>query len=70
MGTAVRLLVLILALAGCVSTALIDDARKIWCDNNQPIRPSVAVFAVMTRPELDDMNALNAKGVEWCHWRP
>jgi hypothetical protein len=63
------LVVLSLA-AGCSVTTKDSDPRKTWCDNNKPIRPSAAVFAVMTRPELDDMNQHNALGVKWCGWKP
>lgn len=56
--------------AGCSVTAKTDNPRQVWCDNNKPIRPSAAVFAVMTRPELDDMNQHNALGVKWCGWKP
>ncbi|AZO23857.1 hypothetical protein EJ070_26360 [Mesorhizobium sp. M1E.F.Ca.ET.045.02.1.1] len=71
MGSTVRLLLLLcLALAGCVTSAPVDNPRKVWCDNNKPMRPSAAVFAVMTRPDLDDMNTHNARGVKWCGWRP
>lgn len=64
-------LVLCLALAGCVTAPSEDgNPRKTWCDHNKPMRPSAAVFAVMTRPEIDDMNSHNAQGVKWCAWQP
>ncbi|TIP06662.1 MAG: hypothetical protein E5X72_00160 [Mesorhizobium sp.] len=69
MGSAVRLLLLSIALAGCVSSP-VEEPRKVWCDNNKPMRPTAAVFAAMTRPELDDMNQHNALGVRWCGWKP
>lgn len=64
------LIILCLELAGCVTTAPVDNPRHVWCDHNQPRRPSQAVVNAMTRPELDEMNAFNARGVKWCGWRP
>ncbi|MFK0688002.1 hypothetical protein ACFX5Q_07325 [Mesorhizobium sp. IMUNJ 23033] len=70
MGKALAALALCSMLAGCTTTAPVADPRKVWCDHNKPQRPSQAVFEVMTRPELDDMNAHNALGVKWCRWQP
>jgi hypothetical protein len=70
MGKALAYLALCSVLVGCVTTAPVENPRKVWCDHNKPQRPSAAVFAVMTRPELDDMNAHNSQGVKWCGWRP
>jgi len=70
MGPKIALAALCITLTACVTSAPVSDARKVWCDNNKPMRPSAAVFAVMTRPELDDMNAHNAQGVKWCGWHP
>lgn len=67
MGKAAVALALILA--GCV-TRPVEDPRSVWCAFNEPRRPSVAVVEAMTRAELDEMNAFNAKGADWCGWRP
>ncbi|MER8464182.1 hypothetical protein [Mesorhizobium sp. M1396] len=61
---------LFLLLSACVSTAPASDPRKVWCDHNTARRPTLAVVQVMTRAELDQMNSFNAKGVEWCGWKP
>lgn len=65
-----KALILCLALAGCVTSAPVDNPRQVWCDHNQPRRPSQAVFEVMTRAELDAMNIHNGKGAAWCGWKP
>lgn len=70
MDTTLRSLLLCAALAGCVTPSADPDPRKAWCDNSKPMRPGAAVFAVMTRPEIDDMNRHNTLGVEWCGWKP
>ncbi|UVC18451.1 hypothetical protein [Mesorhizobium onobrychidis] len=57
-----------LLLAGC--TTPVSPARQVWCDQNQARRPSAVVVAAMTRPELDEVNAYNAKGARWCGWKP
>jgi xanthine/CO dehydrogenase XdhC/CoxF family maturation factor len=64
------MLCLMAVLAACATATPVDDPRKVWCDSNRPTRPSAAVFAVMTRPELDDMNRHNALGAQWCGWKP
>lgn len=69
MGKA-RIVPVFLLLSACVTTAPVGDPRKVWCDNNKPRRPSLAVVQAMTRAELDDMNSFNAKGVDWCGWKP
>lgn len=66
-----KALILCLCLvAGCVTPAPVDNPRQVWCDHNKPMRPSAAVFEIMTRPELDDMNTHNAQGTKWCGWKP
>ena len=71
MGTKVKALCLCLALAGCtLASPPVDNPRQVWCDHNHARRPSLAVVAVMTRPELDEMNAFNAQGAKWCGWKP
>ncbi|RWN51929.1 hypothetical protein [Mesorhizobium sp.] len=65
-----KALTLCLALAGCATTAPIGNPREVWCDHNQPRRPSLAVVQAMSRPELDEMNSFNAQGAMWCGWRP
>ncbi|RWM76383.1 MAG: hypothetical protein EOR81_23870 [Mesorhizobium sp.] len=57
-----------LSLAGC--TTPVSPARQVWCDHNQPRRPSAVVVAAMTRSELDEVNAYNGKGARWCGWKP
>lgn len=69
MGKTVAAALLLLS-AGCAHVQPVDDARRIWCDHNAPRRPTMATIAAMSRPELDEMNAFNAKGVEWCGWVP
>ncbi|GLS41013.1 hypothetical protein GCM10010869_66100 [Mesorhizobium tianshanense] len=63
-----KALILCLLLAGC--TTPVSPARQVWCDHNEPRRPSAVVVAAMTRPELDEVNAYNGKGARWCGWRP
>jgi hypothetical protein len=65
-----KALILCLALAGCVTRAPVDNPRHVWCDHNQPRRPSAAAVAAMTRFELDEVNAYNGKGARWCGWKP
>lgn len=65
----VGIALLALALTACTTTGPINDPRAVWCENNSPRRPSVAVVAAMTRAELDDLNAFNRKGVAWCGWK-
>jgi hypothetical protein len=71
-GKALILVALFGIIAGCASMPRhqTDDPRGIWCEHNQPRRPTPPVVAAMSRPELDEMNAHNQKGVEWCGWRP
>lgn len=58
-------------LASCASTKpLLSDPRSVWCEQNEPIRPSVEVINAMSRAEIDRMNAFNLRGVNWCHWAP
>ncbi|MCF6124383.1 hypothetical protein EN904_13465 [Mesorhizobium sp. M7A.F.Ca.CA.001.07.2.1] len=59
-----------LLLSACATSAPIDDPRKVWCDHNTPRRPSLTVVQIMTRAELDDLNSFNAKGADWCGWKP
>lgn len=67
----VKVMMLCLALAGCATPApQIGNPRQAWCDLNIPRRPSVAVVMAMTRAELDDLNSYNAKGANWCGWKP
>lgn len=68
MGKAVA--VALLLLAGCTAIQPVEDPRKVWCDENQPRRPTQPVLDAMTRPEINEMNAHNAKGVQWCGWTP
>lgn len=65
-----KALILCLVLAGCTTMPSVDNPRQVWCDHNQPRRPSPAVVDAMTRPELDEVNAYNGKGARWCGWRP
>ncbi|QPC87438.1 hypothetical protein GA830_12295 [Mesorhizobium sp. NBSH29] len=61
-------LILALLLAGCATAlAPVDNPRAVWCDHNQPRRDAVAETP---RWVLDEINAQNAKGVEWCGWKP
>lgn len=65
-----KALILCLVLGGCSTTAPIGNPREVWCDHNQPRRPSLAVVQTMSRAELDEMNSFNAQGAKWCGWRP
>ncbi|MET3577680.1 outer membrane biogenesis lipoprotein LolB [Mesorhizobium robiniae] len=65
-----KALIVCLLLAGCTTPASIGNPRQVWCDHNQPRRPSAAVVAAMTRPELNEVNAYNGKGAKWCRWKP
>lgn len=64
-----KALILCLALAGCITPRPIDNPRQVWCDHNQPRRPSLGVIAAMSRSELDGMNSFNAQGAKWCGWK-
>lgn len=64
------LILSLLILAGCATVSPVEDPRKVWCDHNEPRRHSPEVIAVMSRAELDETNAFNAKGVNWCGWKP
>lgn len=64
------LILSLLILAGCQTTMPVENPRKVWCDHNSPSRHSPEVIAAMSRAELDETNAHNAKGVKWCGWRP
>lgn len=69
MGKALILAALVLA--GCATTpAPVQNPRQVWCDTNQPRRPSVASVEAMQREELDEINAYNRQGSAWCGWRP
>lgn len=58
-------------LAGCETVpAPVENPRRVWCDHNEPRRPTRAAFEAMSRADLDEMNAHNKKGVEWCRWAP
>jgi hypothetical protein len=59
-----------LLLEGCTPSLPAGNPRQVWCDHNQPRRPSAAVVTAMTRPELDETNAFNGQGVKWCGWKP
>lgn len=55
-------------LAGCASLkAPVEDPREVWCSENQPRRDATEKTP---RWELDEINAFNRKGAEWCGWRP
>lgn len=69
MGKVIAFAAVLLA-AGCTHSRPIEDPRKVWCDHNEPRRPSVATIDAMSRPELDELNAFNAKGAAWCGWKP
>lgn len=67
MGKALALC-LCVVLAGCASgKAVLSDPRSVWCEQNSPRRDAKADTP---RAELDDINAHNRKGVEWCGWTP
>lgn len=67
MGKALILSLLILA--GCTSTPTrVDNPKQVWCDGNAPLRYSEATIDAMSRAELDQINAHNAKGQAWCKW--
>jgi hypothetical protein len=65
-----KVIILCLALAGCTTTAPTSNPRQTWCDLNTARRPSKAVVMAMSRSELDDLNSYNAKGANWCGWKP
>lgn len=70
MGKALTLIAVLL-ISGCGHMPVpVEDPRAVWCEHNQPRRPTPAVIDTMSRPELDEMNAHNWKGVEWCGWKP
>lgn len=65
------ILIAAILLAGCGHISQpVEDPRQIWCDHNSPRRHTPAVIEAMSRAELDETNAHNAKGEKWCGWRP
>ncbi|MER8441055.1 hypothetical protein [Mesorhizobium sp. M1393] len=70
MGKALMIGLLLGGLLLAVCTTPVSPARQVWGDHNQARRPSTLVVAAMTRPELDEVNAYNAKGARWCGWKP
>lgn len=69
MGRALTICLLLLAACTAAPPAP-TDPKQVWCDQNAPRRPSVAVVTAMTRAELDEINAYNARGAAWCGWTP
>ena len=61
-------LILLVFLAGCTTVSPIEDPRAVWCEHNEPRQPSMATIEAMTKPELDELNSYNEKGIEWCEW--
>lgn len=67
------LILLALSLAGCAALpapAPVQEPRRVWCDHNEPRRPSPAAVSAMSRAELDEVNIHNLTGLEWCGWTP
>ena len=63
-----KALIVLLMLAGCSVTApQVSGPRSVWCETNTPRRDATAETP---RWELDEINAHNAKGVNWCGWKP
>lgn len=63
------ILAAVLLLAACATApAPIADPRAVWCEQNDPQRPTEAHILKMTRAEIDKLNAYNDRGVEWCGW--
>jgi hypothetical protein len=63
-----KALILILVLAGCATPrGPVENPRQVWCDHNSLRRDATAETP---RPELDEINAHNAKGALWCGWQP
>lgn len=57
-----------LFLASCTTTrSPIDDPKQLWCDTHTPRRDATETTP---RWELDEINATNRKGAEWCGWKP
>lgn len=62
------LALILLALAGCTTaSAPVSNARQIWCDTHQPRRDAMPTTP---RSVLDEINANNRLGAEWCGWQP
>lgn len=60
-----------LALAACTTAPrATEDPRQVWCSQNNPLRPSQAVYDAMSRAEIDSLLEHNRRGVQWCGWRP
>lgn len=69
----IALIACILMLAACAARpplAPIEDPKRVWCDHNQPHRPSPEALAAMGGPELDALLVHNRKGAAWCGWKP
>lgn len=65
------IVVVILVLAGCVSTpAPIEDPRAVWCAENEPQRPSIEEIAAMSIERKREIAVHNRKGADWCGWKP
>lgn len=62
------LLCVALVLAGCATKpASPADPRKIWCETNEPRRDATPASP---RWVIDEINAQNFKGEQWCGWKP
>lgn len=58
----------LLTCAACTTTRMpVENPRQVWCDHNQPRRDATEQTP---RAELNDINAHNFKGQQWCGWQP
>ncbi|MEP9372603.1 hypothetical protein [Mesorhizobium sp. KR1-2] len=62
---------LAIVVAGCTTAPEpVADPRAVWCEHNQPRRPSSIEIAAMPLPEKLSAVEHNRKGALWCGWRP
>lgn len=51
-------------LPGCVGSG-----NDVWCQTNDPVRPTAAEYAGMDRQSKQRMRTHNAYGVKLCGWK-
>lgn len=70
MGQKVATLILLALLAGCTTTqpAPIADPRAVWCEHNEPRRPSPEEITAMSIDEKRKAVEHNRQGALWCGW--
>jgi hypothetical protein len=60
----------LLFLTACTTTATVQNPRAIWCENNQPIYLPEFAIASMSRADKEKYLAFHLQGESWCGWKP